>query len=398
MKIGILKEGKVPVDHRVPFTPAQCKEITDKFPSTEIVITPSEIRCYKDEEYEKQGIKIQKDLSDCDVLMGVKEVNIAELIADKTYFFFSHTIKKQPYNKGLLQAVLAKNIRLVDYETLKLQNGQRVVAFGRFAGIVGAYNAFLTYGQKTNAYDLKPANECYDMVEMWQELKKVKLPPIKIAVTGTGRVAQGALEILKELSLPRLTLEELKVKEVKIASYAVLDSDDYNQRKDGKNFNFDDFHQNATAYEGVFRQYLPHIDILIAGAYWDPKAPVLFDETDVAKGSFQPTVIADITCDIKGSIPTTIRPSTIADPVYDIDKQTVSEQPAYSKITLSVMAVDNLPCEVSRDASESFGEQLIANVLPSLLNNETDLITTSSITTTEGKLSIYFDYLSDYIT
>lgn len=398
MKIGIIKEGKIPVDHRVPFTPEQCKEIINKFPNTEIVIEPSDIRCYKDDEYITQGINTQTDLNDCDILMGVKEVPIDHLISGKTYFFFSHTIKMQPYNSSLLKAVLNKKIQLVDYETLKLENGTRVVAFGRFAGIVGAYNALLTYGLKFNSYSLKPANQCYDMTEMWEQLKKVNLPNIKIAITGTGRVAKGAIEILQAINLPKVTVDDYLTNTVKTASYVVLDSHDYNKRIDNSEFKFDEFHQDASKFEGTFQRFLPETDILIAGAYWHPNAPVLFTDSVVSNSNFKPSVIADITCDIKGSIPTTIRPTTIGDPVYDINKHTLDELKAYSsKESLSVMAVDNLPCEVSRDASESFGQQLIENVLPSLLQKDNGLINRASITTKNGKLNSHFDYLSDYV-
>lgn len=398
MKIGIVKEGKIPVDHRVPFTPSQCKEIISKFPGTELVIEPSDIRCFKDQEYLDLGIKTQTDLSDCDILMGVKEVPLENLLADKTYFFFSHTIKKQSYNKTLLQTVLSKRIKLIDYETLKLENGNRVVAFGRFAGIVGAYNGLLTYGKKFKRYDLKPANACFDMKEMWEELKKVNLPNLKIAITGKGRVAQGAIEILQAINLKEVTPDNYLSQSFDAPVFTILDSHDYNQRIDGRAFDFNNFHKEADKFEGTFRRFLPETDLLIAGAYWDPKAPVLFSDEDVKKDNFKPVVIADITCDIKGSIPTTVRPSTIADPVYDIEKSSVEEVTAYSsENTLSVMAVDNLPCEVSRDASESFGEQLIKNVLPSLLIKDNGLIQRAAITTPKGTLNTPFEYLEDYV-
>ena len=398
MKIGIVKEGKIPVDHRVPFTPMQCKAIINKFPGTELVIEPSDIRCFNDQEYIDCGIKTQTDLNDCDILMGVKEVPMENLIADKTYFFFSHTIKKQPYNKTLLQSILSKRIKLIDYETLKLEDGNRVVAFGRFAGIVGAYNGLLTYGKKFKRYDLKPANTCFDMKEMQVELKKVSLPNIKITITGKGRVAQGAIEILKATNIREVTPDDYLAQSFDSPVFTVLDSHDYNQRIDGSAFNFKTFHEEASIFEGTFRRFLQETDVLIAGAYWDPKAPVLFSDEDVKNEDFKPVVIADITCDIKGSIPTTVRPSTIADPVYDIDKSTGEELAAYSsEKTLSVMAVDNLPCEVSRDASESFGDQLIKNVLPSLLVEDNGLINRAAITTTEGTLNTPFTYLEEYV-
>ena len=397
MKIGIIKERKVPVDHRVPFTPEQCKLLKEQYPSIDLVIEPSDIRCFKDEEYKEQGITVQADLADCDILMGVKEVPEKELITDKTYFFFSHTAKQQPYNKGLLQTILKKNVQIVDYEYLSTSEG-RVVAFGRFAGIVGAYNGLLTYGKKFDLFNLTPANQCYDMAEMWKEFTMVKLPAIKILLTGAGRVSSGAAEVLDGVGIKKVSVEEYVNGTFEEAVYVQIDTPHYNKHIEGEDFNRKEFRADPVDYEGDFHKFIEHTDLLIAGAYWDPNAPVLFTEEDVMSDSFPIKVIADITCDIQGSIPTTLRPSTIADPVYDIVKGNVEEIPAYAFAdSISVMAVDNLPCEVPRDASLSFGNQLIENVMPSLINGGDDLIDRASITTLKGKLNTHFDYLNSFI-
>ncbi|RME33002.1 MAG: alanine dehydrogenase, partial [Deltaproteobacteria bacterium] len=139
MKIGLIREGKVPPDNRVPLTPDQCRFLMDRY-EVDIVVEPSPIRAFRDEEYAALGIPLRTDLSDRDILLGVKEVPIEQLIPGKTYFFFSHTIKKQPYNRPLLQAILRKRIRLIDYEVLTDESGKRVIAFGYFAGMAGAHN------------------------------------------------------------------------------------------------------------------------------------------------------------------------------------------------------------------------------------------------------------------
>ena len=397
MKIGIIKERKVPVDHRVPFTPEQCKSLKEQYPSIELVVEPSDVRCFSDEEYKAQGIVLQDDLKDCDVLMGVKEVPGNELIDGKVYFFFSHTAKQQPYNRALLQTILKKNVQIVDYEYLSTEQG-RVVAFGRFAGIVGAYNGLLTYGEKFNLFSLKPANKCYDMVEMWSEFTKVKLPNIKILLTGAGRVSSGAVEVLKGVGIKEVSVHEYLNSTFDEAVFTQVDTQDYNRHVEGVKFDRNEFHNDPANYEADFHRFIEHTDLLIAGAYWDPNAPVLFTEEDVMSDSFPIKVIADITCDIQGSIPTTLRPSTIADPVYDIVKGNVEEVSAYVlNDTISVMAVDNLPCEVPRDASLSFGSQLIENVMPSLIKGGNDLIDRASITTLKGQLNSHFDYLSSFI-
>jgi len=397
MKIGIIKERKVPVDHRVPFTPEQCKSLIEQYPSLQLVIEPSDVRCFKDTEYEDAGITIQSDMTDCDVLMGVKEVPEKDLISGKTYFFFSHTAKKQPYNRTLLQTILKQKIQIVDYEYLSNTKG-RVVAFGRFAGIVGAYNGLLTYGRKFDLFELKPANECFDMAEMWSELKKIKLPAIKILLTGAGRVSSGAVEVLKDAGIKEVNEGAFLGDDFSEVVFTQIDTGQYNKRIDGGIFKKGEFHKDAVDYESDFHKFIASTDLLIAGAYWDPNAPVLFTDEDVMSENFPIKVIADITCDIQGSIPTTLRPSTIADPVYDIVKGNVEEVPAYALVdSISVMAVDNLPCEVSRDASLSFGNQLMNNVMPSLINGGDDLIDRASITTTEGKLNRHFDYLASFV-
>ena len=398
MKIGIIKEGKIPVDHRVPFTPEQCKQIKAQFPEVEIVVQPSDVRAFSDQEYLDQGIQLQEDLNDCDWLFGVKEVPMDWLIADKTYFFFSHTIKKQPYNRELLKTILSKNIQLVDYECLKNAAGQRVVAFGRWAGIVGAYNAFRTYGLKYKAFDLKPANQCLDRKEMWGEFSKIQLPAVKICLTGGGRVSQGAMEVLDGVRIKKVSPEAYLSEQFEEAVYTQLDSEHYNTHREGKAFDYPHFYQNPTEYDSAFAKYLPETDVLIAGAYWDPKAPVLFTKEDVKKKSFKIRVIADITCDIEGSIPTTIKPTTIADPFFDYCVHTFLEkEPFSSEKHLTVMSVDNLPCELPRDASQSFGEQLIENVLADFLTSGQSPVIDGAMITSGKKLTSNFEYLSDYI-
>lgn len=395
LKIGILREEKIPTDLRVALTPSQCQFIIEKF-GVSVVVQPSENRSYSNSEYQDLGIAMSEDLSDMDLLIGVKEVPVEKLIPNKKYLFFSHTIKKQPYNRELLQNILKKNIELVDYECIKDESGQRVVAFGRWAGIVGAYNALLGYGRKNDLYHLKPANQCFDLNEVYQELSKVKLPSVKILLTGGGRVAKGAQEILDFVGIKNISMPEYASVEYDEAIYIQLDSDAYNQRKDGVEFDFNEFYSSPDNYESTFHQYLECTDILIGGAYWDPKAPVLFKIDDINNENFRIRLVADITCDIKGSIPTTYRATTIKEPFFDIDRSTQKEVAAFSdKDHITVMSVDNLPCELPRDSSKAFGEMLIEHVMPQLLNGDNGMIGRATITK-NGKLTEFFDYLSDY--
>jgi saccharopine dehydrogenase (NAD+, L-lysine-forming) len=398
MKIGLLREGKVPPDKRVPFTPLQTQEIGQRFPDVKIIAQRSEVRCFRDEEYAQLDTEVAEAVKDCDVLMGIKEVPIAELIQSKTYLFFSHTLKKQPYNRKLLQAVLRNDITLIDYEALKDRHGNRLVAFGRYAGIVGAYNALWTYGKRYNLFDIRRAYLCYDLNDLKRELRKVTLPPVKIILTGAGRVGRGSMETLDSAGIRKVDPQEFLQKEFNEPVYVQLSSADYHVRKEGGPFNRDEFHKNPERYEARFKPYTMVADILIAGAFWNPRAPVLFTQQDMQGRDFQLKIIADITCDINGSIPSTKRASTISDPVYDYNPASDSTHPPYSEERfITVMAVDNLPCELPRSASEEFGRDLIDRILPAVVGEDKEGVIERATVTRNGRLTSHFRYLEDYV-
>jgi len=398
IKIGLIREGKTPPDKRVPFTPAQAEEIEQRFPQAKIVCQQSSIRCFEDSEYETRNIATQPELADCDILMGIKEVPISMLIPDKTYLFFSHTIKKQPYNRKLLQAVLQKNIRLIDYEALKDTQGNRLVAFGRFAGIVGAYNGLWAYGKKFKQFDLRRAFDCFDINDLKLELRKVKLPPIKIILTGAGRVGKGAMETLDTAGIRKVSAINFLNKSYSEPVYTQLSSADYHEREEGGHFNRDEFHRNPERYQSTFNRFLKVTDILMAGAFWNPNAPVLFTRKEMLTPDFNIKIIADITCDINGSIPSTIRASAIPNPLYDYNPETNSDLPAFSdKKFVTVMAVDNLPCELPRSASDEFGRDLIDRILKPLLFEDTEGIIKRGTIAENGKLTSEFSYLQEYV-
>lgn len=398
IRIGIIKEGKVPIDKRVPFTPEQALELQEKFKNVHVVVQASDIRAYKDEEYEQFGIEVRSDVSDCDILMGVKEVPIDELIDGKTYFFFSHTTKEQPYNKNLLQSIIKKNIRIIDYEALTNTEGTRVVAFGRYAGLVGAYNAILTYGKRYNLFDLRPAHECFDLADLKSEFDKITLPKIKIALTGGGRVSKGAMEVLLAMGIRKVSPAKFLAERYDQAVFTQLNSRDYHVSRDNSPFNRSLFYQSPEKYDSSFLQYARVADLLISGGFWDPKAPVLFTRQDIMKPDFNIRVVADITCDIEGSIPSTKMPSTIDDPIYDYNpSEDKVEAPFKDEANVSVMAVDNLPCELPRDASKDFGRELIDNVIPHLVGNDNDNMILDATIAKDGELTNKYKYLTDYI-
>ncbi|PJJ53215.1 NAD(P)-dependent oxidoreductase [Hymenobacter chitinivorans] len=397
--LGIICEGKNPPDKRVPLTPKKCVEAQATFPGLTVVVQESAVRSYSDQEYRDLGIQVSPDLSQCDILLGVKEVPVSQLITDKTYMFFSHTVKKQPANRELLRAILRKNITLIDYEMLTNAHGERIVAFGRYAGIVGAYNGLLTYGRKHELYRLKPAYQCVDMDDMQEEFFKVKkLPPIKIAVTGSGRVAQGALEVLDRMGIRKVSVYDYLYLDFKEPVYAQLRSSDYNARIDGRVWDTPDFHRHPELYKSTFDKFLPVTDLLIACAYWHPTAPKLFEEEDTRKPEFRINTIADVTCDVNGSIPCTKRSSSIQKPLFDYNPQTGElEEPCSRPGNITMMAVDNLPCELPRNASRDFGRQLLDNVFPHLLSDDADEVIERATIARGGQLTPRYQYLSDYV-
>lgn len=397
LKIGLIKEGKVPPDNRVALTPEQCVAAQQLFPEIKIVIASSPNRCYTDEEYIHKGITIQNNLSDCDVLLGIKEVPIDQLISHKNYFFFSHTKKKQPYNQPLMHAFIDKKIKMTDYESLTYSDGQRILGFGYFAGIVGAHNGLMTYGKKTKTFTLIPAHECKDMNEMLQQYRYVKLPPMKIAVTGSGRVTAGLLDIMSHWDIESVEPEDFLANEYDYPVYTLLKGANLYEHKENGTYSRLDFHNNPHKYHCKFSEFLSATDILLNGIYWDAKIPRLFKKEDIIKSDFRISVIADVTCDKDGSVPINIGSSTIANPVYGIDRQTFLQVSPFlsGNSSIDVMAVDNLPNELPRDASKHFGEHIIKYIIPELLKEESDILNRATICE-NGKLTKHFEYLSDY--
>lgn len=395
ISIGLLREEKQPADKRVAFTPAQCVALKQQYPQLTLYIQPSTDRCFADDLYGKVGVIIQEDLSQCDYLFGIKEVPADKLIANKTYLFFSHTIKKQAHNKPLMQSLIKQSIKLIDYETLRWKNGDRILGFGRFAGIVGAYNGLLTWGKKHKTFELTPAYKCHDYGELQSELKQLALGPIKIILTGNGRVSLGALELLKAAKIKQVTPADILTKLYSEPVFAVLLTENLYERIDGKAYDRSDFHHDPSRYRCVFRHYLPHCDLLINGIYWEEKMDRLFSEADTRNSPFKIKVIADISCDVQGSVPITLKDTKIYDPVFGYDPISMGICEPYSANSIDIMAVANLPTELPKDASEGFGAMLIEYVLPELFKTESPIIDQATICKA-GKLTENYEYLADY--
>ena len=398
MKFAIIKERKNPPDRRVVFSPTDLKTLIEKFPNAEVVVESSNIRVFSDSDYKNLGFNVTQDVTDADVMFGVKEVPTNALIPNKKYFFFSHTIKKQPYNRKLLKAILEKNIELYDHETIVKQSGARLIGFGRYAGLVGAYNGFRALGLRDKLFNLPKVETLRDLDAVKAELDKIKLPNIKILLTGTGKVAKGAKEILDHLKIKQVSDALYLTSDFTEPVYCIADVMEYNKRKDGKVGDKFAFYKDATGYESNFMPYAKVTDFFIAGHFYGDGAPYLFTRADTKHPEFKINLVADISCDIDGPVATTIRPSTIADPFYGYDAKTEKEVAFNAKGAITVMAVDNLPCELPKDASEGFGEMFLQHVIPAFFNNdENGILKRARMTTNNGKLTSRFSYLQDYV-
>lgn len=391
----MLKEGKIPSDNRVALTPSQCKWLEKNYPGISIVAQSSPHRCFKDAEYESAGIEVKQNLDDCDILLGIKEVVPSELIAGKTYLFFSHTRKKQPYNQELIKTIIRKGVSLIDYECMEHEDGQRIIGFGFFAGIVGAHNGMMVYGRRSGTFDLERVYKQKDFKELIHSYFGLKIPNIKIAVTGSGRVAHGILEVMNLMEIIEVEKDEYLSRNFSYPVYVQLKGADlYANRKTGK-YGRGDFHRHPSEYTCLFSEYIPYTDILMNGIFWDLEVPRLFATDDVKEPGFRIQVISDITDDQNGSVPINLGDQSIEDPVYGVDRISLQKTPPFLPGSVDVIAVGNLPNELPRDASKYFGEQLIKYILPDLMGSGSRIIEGATIVKA-GQLTEKFSYLSDY--
>ena len=397
MKFGIIKERKNPPDRRVVFSPGKLKEFKNKFNTAALLVESSDIRVFSDQQYKEAGFEVTQDMTGCDVLFGVKEVPIAALIPNKKYFFFSHTVKKQPYNRALMRAILDKNIELYDHETITKKNGNRLIGFGRYAGIVGAYNGFRAIGLKNTTFTLPKAETLAGQQELIEALKGIDIPKYKILLTGNGKVAYGAKEMLDALHIKQVSVQDYIENSFDEPVYCLADVLDYNKHKEDKNTTNTHFYAHPGAYTSDFYRFAKVTDFFIAGHFYGNGAPFLFTREDAKSNDFKIKFVADISCDVDGPVASTIRASTIADPLYGYDPKSESEVSYTSENAIVVMAVDNLPCELPMDASEGFGALFLENVIPAFFNDDKDGVLKRSKMTANGKLTARFAYLQDYI-
>lgn len=397
IKFALIKERKSPPDRRVVFSPNKLKEVIKKFPEAHFKIESSDIRIFSDQEYIDAGFEVVSDVSDCDILLGVKEVLLPFLIPDKKYFFFSHTIKKQPYNRDLLREIINNKIELYDHEVVVKKNGHRLIGFGRYAGLVGTYNCFRALGVRDSIYSLPKAETLPDLNAVLKALDNIKIPTLKFLLTGSGKVAHGAKEILDHLKIKQVNVASYLNEDFKEPVYCLLDVLDYNIHNSGENTTNKHFYKHPEEYQSNFIRFAKVSDVFIAGHFYGDGAPMFFNREQAGQSDFKIKLIADISCDIKVPIASTIRPSTIAEPFYGYNPETDSEIDFNEAGAIMVMAVDNLPCELPRDASEGFGTMFLKNVIPAFFNEDRDEILERARMTKEGRLTERFSYLQKYV-
>lgn len=397
MKFAIIKERKNPPDRRVVFSPEALVEFKSKYKEAELIVESSGVRVFNDKQYSNLGIEVTEDILSADVMIGVKEVPIEALIPNKSYFFFSHTIKEQPYNQKLLKGILEKKITLYDHETIVSEKNYRLIGFGYYAGVVGTYNCFRAYGLKHNVFNLPKAQSLKNRDELNTELNTLTVPNIKIVLTGTGKVGSGAKEILDHLGIKEVSVDDYLSKTYAEPVYVQVDVLDYNVRKDGNIINNEDFYVNGEDYKSTFMKFAKVSDVFIAGHFFGEGAPYLFTREDAKSKDFKIKLVADISCDIDGPVACTLRASTIAKPIYGYDPQTEKEVDYKNSSAIVVMAVDNLPCELPDNASRGFGTMFLKHVIPAFFNNDKDGILKRAKITENGKLTPRFNYLHDYV-
>jgi len=396
---ALLKERKNPPDRRVVLSPKKCQEVIKLYPKARIIVEASNVRVFSDDQYRDAGFEVKEDISEADILLGVKEVPIDALIPSKKYFFFSHTIKRQPHNQKLLKAILEKKIELFDHETVVKPNGSRLIGFGPYAGLVGTYNGIRALGLRDKLFELPKVESLLDLTALKAELNKITLPKhLKIVLSGSGKVAHGAKEILDHLKIKKASITRYLTQKFDSPVYCIIDVMDYNKRKDGREGDKHEFYRDPSGYESDFMRFAKVSDMFIAGHFYGNGAPYLFTRKDAKNKAFKINLIADISCDVDGPVASNIRASTIADPFYGYDPKTETETDFNTPGTITMMTVDNLPCELPKDASEGFGDMFIENVIPAFFNKDKKgILQRAKITTSEGTLTERFAYLQSYV-
>ncbi|TVQ82761.1 MAG: hypothetical protein EA393_16405 [Bacteroidetes bacterium] len=434
VKIGIRQEDKYAMERRTPLTPKHVKKLKEEY-NLEFVVQTSSKRIFTDEEYLKAGAKIAEKLSECPVIMGVKEIPSDFFEKNKTYIFFSHVIKGQPYNMPMLKKMMELGCHLIDYERVADEQGRRLIFFGKFAGLAGMINSLWSLGQRlkelgyTNNPFLKIKQSYHydslaeakkEISEVGREIAENGLPkellPLTIGFTGYGNVSIGAQEIaallpIKEISPEKLPeLQNRKNLPDNIIYKTVFHEKHISKPKNSSHsFELQDYYNHPEKYENNFEQYIPHLTILMNCMYWDTRYPRIFTKNFARKlyekGEPKIKVVGDVTCDPDGSIEFTHKGTEIEDPVFVYNPQTGKPRMGFKGDGILVMAVDILPSELPRDSSEAFGDALV-NFIKPIADADFDLDFENlrlpapikkAMILHKGKLTKDYEYIQQYL-
>lgn len=382
--IAIRREDKNQWERRAPLTPEHIREFKEKY-GIKTIVQPSKIRVFTDEEYRCAGAEINEDISRAGVVFAIKEIPDRLFEKGKAYVFFSHTIKGQPYNMPMLKKMIDRQCTLIDYERIVNEKNQRLIFFGRFAGIAGMFETLFAYGQKmkqlgfqTPFERVKQPYRYHSLEEGKKEIKAIgreieenglpaELSPLITGFTGYGNVSKGAQEIFDLLPHETISADKLREEPASISANnklfkVVFYEKDIVKAKEGS-FELQDYYQHPEKYDSIFENYLPRLGILVNCIYWTEKYPRLvtkdFLKKDILREpEFKLKVIGDISCDIDGSIEITSKATRPDIPSFTYLPGSDSFEDCIHREGITVMAVDNLPCEFPRESSASFSNLL----------------------------------------
>jgi alpha-aminoadipic semialdehyde synthase len=387
MKVGVRSEDKSQWERRVPLVPLDLKALRDA--GVDAVVQASAHRAFGDDEFTQAGVPVQENLSDCKVIIGIKEIPPAKLEAGKVYLFFPHVIKGQRANMPMLRRLMELDTTLVDYERIVDEKNRRLIFFGRHAGLAGMINTLWSLGKRLEVEGvpsafrrLKQARTYADLSGAREDLARVAariaaegLPeavhPLVVGFTGYGNVSQGAQEILDILPVQTISPSALEAvahdrsRDARVVYKVVFREEDLVEPLEtGRAFGLDDyFRRGKGGYRSVFNRYLNDLTVLVNCIYWDERYPRLLT-LDQCRSLWAPgrspklKVIGDISCDVNGSVECTVKPTEPGSPVYVYEPATGKVNDGFAGDGPVMMAVEILPSELPRESSIDFSRVL----------------------------------------
>ena len=433
ISIGIARETKSIWEKRTPLIPSDVKNLISKY-SVDFFVQPSEKRIFSDDEYINAGANIQEDISNCSIIIGIKEVKIRDLFPGKIYTFFSHTIKGQDYNMPMLQKIIESGITLIDYEKIEDENGKRLIFFSVQAGLAGIIDSLWALGKRfenegiiTPFSDIKQAHQ-YDSLEEAKESfievgSKIKnngfpseISPVTIGISGYGNVSNGVQELLNLLPYEEISAGELlnlnnsgKISNNNIYKIVFKENDMVEPIENESQFELQDYYDFPDKYKSKFEQYLPNLTVFINAVFWDTQYPRIVTNQYLKKlysqGHAKLKVIGDISCDIEGGVECTLKPTDPGNPVYVFNPVIGEIRDGVKGNGPVIMAVEILPSEIPRESSVYFSS-VFSKLIPGLFKNffpddfnelDIPLELKNAVITYKGKLTPNYQYINKFL-